>query len=106
MNLQNLPTTADVWRPNKYLAIEAAGSTKGRVDGINPVRRSYDNDRIHAFETIHQRQELCYGAGIRMHSCLPSLGRERIQFIDENDRRCMVSGFAEDSSQIAFGFTG
>ena len=103
MDFQDLAAAGDIGRTDEDFAVEPARPAEGGVDGIDPVGRRNDDDGIDPLQPVHQRQQLRHRAGVGMRAGLAALGRHRVQFVDEDDRRRVVARLAEHAAQIGFG---
>ena len=45
-------------------------------------------------------------ANVGVRAGFAALRRDRVELVDEDDRRRVMAGFAEDAAQIAFGLAG
>ena len=81
------------------LAVEAAGPAERLVDRFGPVGRGDDDDVLPRLQAVEQRQQLRDEALLRLAGHLAALGRDRIDLVDEDDRRRGLGGLLEHLAQ-------
>src|SRR5208337_5037251 len=78
------------------LPVEPAGPPQGSVDGIDAVGCA-DNNYLTAFlEAVHHGQELGNDPAFDLPGHLLAPGRDRIELVDEDDRRSVLACLLED----------
>ncbi len=82
------------------VGIEAPRPQDGRVNGRQPVGRRQHDDLPPRVEAVEQDEEL--GDQLRVMGLMQPVAPagERVQFIDENDRRLVRAGSCEDLSEV------
>ena len=102
MHVENRLSTAYVWRGNNDHSIETTRPQQGRVEDIRPIGRRDDNHASMVFKSVHFHQDLIerlLAFVIGVAQSRSALATNRVNFVDEDDARCTVAGFAE---QIAY----
>jgi hypothetical protein len=105
VNLENFETAGWVRNANIDLTIEAAKTTKGRIDRVGAVSGGHDNDvgaRLHA---VHQGEQLRNDTTLDLAVSLVTLGRNRVDLVDEDDGRRVLFRLLESLSEVGLGFT-
>ncbi len=100
MDLQNLHPVRLGGHPDLDLAVEPPGSSERRIDRIRPVRCP-DHDHLPAVrDPVHHRQKLRDHTPLDLAVDILPLGCDRIQFIDEDDRRSVVFRIFKDLAKF------
>ncbi len=69
------------------LAVEAAGAAKRLVERFGPVGRGDDDGVLARLDPVEQGQQLGDEPLLGLAGDLAALGRDRIDLVDEDDRR-------------------
>ena len=102
MDAQYLAPAAFVGNADDDLAVETAGPAQRLVDCFRPVGRG-DDDQVGArLQPVHQRQQLGDEALFGLAGHIAALGRDRIDFVDEQDGRRSLGRFLENLAQLLF----
>ena len=104
MDAQDLETRLHIRWADVYFAIEATGASERGIERFELVRRSDHHNAVDLAQTVHEREQLRYRADIRMASEVSARPRDRIDFVDTDDRRRVMCSFAEKLAQRAFRF--
>ena len=87
MDRQDLAAAALVGDPDDDLAVEAAGAAERLVERLGPVGGGDDDEILARLEPVEQGEELGDEALLGLALDLAALGRDRIDLVDEDDRR-------------------
>ena len=99
VNADDLAAAVLVGDPDHDLAVETAGAAQRLVDRIGAVGGG-DHDQIGArLQPVHQRQQLGNEALFSLTRHPVALGSDRIDLVDEDDRRGVAAGLLEDLAQ-------
>ena len=82
------------------LAVEAAKAAERRVDSVRPVRRADHDDGRALLEAVHERQQLRDDAALDLAVRLVALRRNRVDFVDEDDRGRVLLRLLERLAQV------
>ena len=105
MDAEDLAPAALVGHADDDLAVEPAGPAQRLVDRLGAVGRG-DHDEIGArLQPVHQRQQLRDEALLGLARHLAALGRDRIDLVDEDDRRRGLGRFLEHLAQPLFAIS-
>jgi hypothetical protein len=104
VDAEDLAPSAFVGNAHDDLAVEPAGTPQRLIDCFGAVGRGDHDDVGARFQPVHQRQQLRDEALLRLARHLPALRRDRIDLVDEHDRRRGLGGFLEHLPQLAFRF--
>ena len=85
------------------LAIETAGAAQGLVDRFGPVGRGDHHQIDPRFEPVHQGEQLRHQPLFGLALYLAALGRDRVNFVDEQDRRRGLGCCFEYLAELLFG---
>ena len=103
MDAEDLATTAFVGHADDDLAVEPARTTQRFIDRLGTIGRR-DHDEVRArFNTVHQRQQLRDETLLRLARHLATLGCDRIDLVDEDDRRRCLRRLLEDLAEARLG---
>ena len=104
MDFQDLLPAFTVGNADLGFPVEAPRSPKGRVEAVGNVGRGGDDHLTTGVQPIHQRQELCHHPPFELAIAveLGSAGGDRVDFIDEDECRCVLPRLLEDPSQMRF----
>src|SRR6266699_3796406 len=105
MNLQHLQPAIAIRHANLDLTVKSARPTQSRIYRIRTIRRPDHHHLSPRLETIHQRQELRRNSFLYLSSDLFSLRCDRINFVDEDDRRGILLCFLENVPQPLLALT-
>src|SRR6266566_8908939 len=105
MNLQHLQPAIAIRHANLDLTVKSARPTQSRIYRIRTIRRPDHHHLSPRLETIHQRQELRRNSFLYLSSDLFSLRRNRINLVDEDDRRRILLCFLENVPQPFLAFS-
>src|SRR5699024_60803 len=86
------------------LPVEAPATPERGVDGIHPIGRADDHYLAALFEAVHQTEELGDDAAFDVAGGLVALWRDRIELVDEYDRRFVLLGVVEHLAELFFAF--
>mmetsp|Transcript_72452 Transcript_72452/g.156661 ORF Transcript_72452/g.156661 Transcript_72452/m.156661 type:complete len:454 (+) Transcript_72452:1318-2679(+) len=103
LDAQDLQAAVVVGNADVQLAVEAAEAAEGRIDGVRPVRRTDDDRLTAALHAIHEREHLGHHALLHLAVGLVTLRRDRIDLVDEDDRRRVLLGLLEGAAQVRLG---
>ena len=104
MDAQDLAPAALVGHADHDLTVEAAGAAQRLVDRLGAVGGG-DHHQIGArFEPVHQRQQLRDETLLRFARHLAALGRDRVDLVDEHDRRRVLGRLLKHLTQALFRF--
>jgi hypothetical protein len=96
---EDLAPAAFVGHADHDLAVEPAGAAQRLVDRVGPVGGGDHHDVGRGFQPVHQRQQLGDQPLFRLARHLRALGRDRIDLVDEDDRRRGLGRFLEHFAQ-------
>jgi len=98
--------TADFIRDtNIDFSIETSSTTKGRVDSVRSVSGADDNNLSATFSTVHKGEHLGDDTLLDLTLRLLSVWRNRIDFIDEDNRGGVLLTLLESLAQVLLGLT-
>ena len=86
--LQDVDTSLEIRKFDRYTTVETTRAKEGRVQGIRLVRCCQDDDGLRAVEAVHLRQELIQGLLtliVSTHRTVATLLTDGIDLIDEDD---------------------
>jgi hypothetical protein len=106
VNLKDLQAASGVGNTNVDLAIEATETTKGRVDGVGAVGGGHDHNVGAGLHAVHEGEKLGDDTPLDLTVGLVTLGRDRIDLVDEDDRRAVLLGLLEGLAQVRLGLSG
>ena len=108
MNLKNGEATANIWFVEHDLAIKTSGAEQCRVQYIGAIG-GCDNDHVRLFiKSIHLNKELIeslLSLVITSSSRTVPLAAYRVDFIDEDDARCMFFSFFKEVPYARCAYT-
>ena len=104
VDAENLAPPALVGHADHDLAIEAARTAQCLVDGIGTIGRRDDNEVGTLLQPVHQREQLGDKALFSLARHLGTLGGDRIDLVDEDDRRGSAGRLLEHFPQALFRF--
>lgn len=104
VNAQDLQAARGVGDANVNLAIETAETAQGHVNRIRAVGCTHNNHVLVALHAVHEGQQLRNDTPLHLAMRLVTLGRDRVDLVDENDCRRVLAGLLEGSPQIALRF--
>jgi len=99
---EDLAPPALVGDADHDLAVEAAGAAQRLVDGVGAIGRGDDDDVGALLQPVHQGQKLGDEALFRLAGDLGALGRDRIDLVDEDDRRRSAGRLLKHLPQALF----
>lgn len=105
VDLHNLKTAGRVGNTNVDLAIETAEAAKSGIDGVGSVGRSHDNDVRAGLHAVHEGEQLGNDSALDLTVGLVTLGGDRVDLVDEDDRRRVLLGLLESLAQVRFRLT-
>ena len=97
MDAEDLAATGLVGNADDDLAVEAAGAAKRLVDRFGPVGGGDDDGVLPRLDAVEQGQQLGDQALLGLAGDLAALGRDRIDLVDEDDRRRGLRRLLENS---------
>jgi len=104
VNADDLAPTGLVGHADHDLAVEPAGAAKRLVDRLGAVGSGDDDQILARLDPVHQCQQLCHQPFFGLAADLPALGGDRVDLVDEDDRRCRFCRFLENLAQALFRF--
>jgi len=99
VDLEDLDALRQAWKINRDLPIKAARAQQGRVKDVRPIGGGDDDDVVALFEAVDFGQELVEGLlafVVAAAETDAAMASNRIEFINENDRRGAVFGGAKE----------
>ncbi len=87
VDAEDLAAAGLVGHADDDLAVEAAGAAQRLVDRFGPVGRGDDHRVLARLDPVEQRQQLRDQPLFGLAGDLAALGRDRIDLVDEDDRR-------------------
>ena len=102
MGLEDGFTACQVRQFDRDAAVETAWPQQGRVQRFRPVRRGQDDDIVVGVETVHFRQQLVqrlFPFAVA-HGIACTLLTDSVDFIDEDDARCLLLGLLEEVADL------
>ena len=88
------------------LELESAGSQERRIQDLDQVGRSDDEDHLIAMEPVHLGEELVDHRMLDPRAAYTCLGPgERIELVEHDDRRCRLPSPPEDLTESFLAFT-
>ena len=97
VDAENLATAGLVGDSDDDLAVEAAGTAERLVERFGTVGRGDDDGVLPRLDAVEQGQQLGDQALLRLAGDLAALGRDRIDLVDEDDRRRALRRLLEQS---------
>ena len=98
--------TADLIRyTNIDLAIKATEASERRIETVRPVSGADADDLTATFDTVHESQELSDDTLLDLALRLLTVGRNRIDLIDEDNGGLVCLRLSEGLPQILLGLT-
>ena len=98
VNIHDFLSSITVWDTNLDFSVESSGSSKSWVECISSVGCTNDNNIVSALHPIHQRKHLRNNTSFNFTTNVFTLRTNRIDFIDEDDRRRVFACFIKDFS--------
>ena len=89
---------------NGNLPVEPSRPAQGRIEDVGKIGGRNDNDLVPLRKPVHQRQQLGDHPLLHFAHHLVAAGRNRIQFVEENNARRLAAGLFEDLPQMGFAF--
>ncbi len=102
VDAEDLATAALVRHADDDLAVEPAGTAQRLVDRLGAVGRGDHDDVGARLQPVHQGQQLRDEALLGLARDLAALGRDRIDLVDEHDRRRRLGRLLEHLAQARF----
>ena len=99
MDAEDLAAARLVGHADDDLAVEAAGAAERLVDRFGPVGRGDDDGVLPRLDAVEQGQQLGDEALLGLAGDLAALGRDRIDLVDEDDRRRALRRLLENLAQ-------
>ena len=87
VDAEDLAAAGLVGHADDDLAVEAAGAPQRLVDRLGPVGRGDDDRVLPRLDAVEQGQQLRDQPLLGLAGDLAALGRDRIDLVDEDDRR-------------------
>ena len=103
VDAKDLAPAVLVRHPDQDLPVEPAGTAQSFVDRFRPVGGGDHHQVLARLQTVHQRQQLGDEALLRLSRHLPALGGDRINLVDEDDRRRGLARFLEQFTELLLG---
>jgi len=100
VDAQNLEAAVLVRHANVHLAVEAAEAAERGVDRVGAVGRADDDDVRARLQPVHEREELRDDAPLDLALRLLSLGRDRVDLVDEDDGGRVLLRLLEGLAQV------
>ena len=103
VNLQNIATIVRLRIRDVQVKLEASGAEQGRVDRFDEVRRADHEHEFFLAKAVHFGEQLIdhrmFDAATAVGS---ACGGERVEFVENDDRRGRLPRFVEDLPQVLF----
>ena len=99
MDAENLAAAFLVGDADDDFAVEAAGAAKRLVDRFRTIGGGDDDQILPRLQPVHQAQQLGDEALFRFAGDLATLGSDRIDLVDEDDRRRGLGRMLEQLAQ-------
>src|SRR5271167_108329 len=80
------------------LAVEPPGAQQRRIENLGPVGRREQDEAARRIEAVELGQELVQRLVLLVlpaHAEGAASAAERVEFVDEDDRRCMLASLVE-----------
>jgi len=90
---------------NVDLSVETTGTTKRWVDRVRSVCGANDDDLAAALGTVHERQQLSDDTLLDLSLSLFSIGSNRVDFVNEDNRGGVLLALLEGLTQILLSLT-
>ena len=100
MDIDDLFAAVLVGNADLQLTVKAAGSAQSRVDGVTAVGCADHNDVVAPLHTIEESQELGYDPTLDLPGDVLALGRDTVEFVNEDDRWGVGSGLVENFAEL------
>mmetsp|Transcript_11509 Transcript_11509/g.35189 ORF Transcript_11509/g.35189 Transcript_11509/m.35189 type:complete len:247 (-) Transcript_11509:1875-2615(-) len=106
---KNVLELVRAWRPTVHAVGEAARAQKGRIDEIGPVGAGHHEDVGVALHAVELGEQLAHDALVETarSAVLAAAARarhtERVQLVEEEQRRTELACAAEDAAQLLLG---
>ena len=88
---------AHVGRRHEDLAVEAPGAQQRAVELLEHVRRGHHDHVVAGVEAVHLDQELIQRLVALPRDIRAAMGADRVELVDEDDRRGILAGLLEQS---------
>jgi hypothetical protein len=99
VDLQDFSAAGAVGRLDRHTPVEAAGTQQCRVEHVGAVGGRQNDHRLARVETIHLDQQLVERLLTLVvpadKVAAPAPPADRVQLVDEDDRRCALLGLGE-----------
>ena len=105
VDAEDLAPAALVRHADHDLAVEAAGPAQRLVDRLGPVGRGDDDQILARLEPVEQGQQLGDEALLGLAGHLAALRRDRIDLVDEDDRRARLAAASSNMSRRRFSLS-
>src|SRR6266568_1183689 len=105
MNLQHFQPAITIRHADLDLAVKPARPTQRGIYRIRTIRRPDHHHLPPRLETIHQGQELRGNSLLYLSGDLFSLRRNRVNLVDEDDRRSILLRFLENVPEPLLALT-
>ena len=100
VDAENLAAALLVGNADDDLAVEAAGAAKRLVDRFGPIGGGDDDQILPRLQPVQQAQQLGDEALFRLAGDLAALGSDRIDLVDEDDRRRGLGRMLEQLAKL------
>src|SRR5690606_19519683 len=90
VDVQDLEASVSVRDADDQLPVKATGASERLVDGVRSIRRPDHDQVLSGLESVHQGEKLGHQASLAFTDALASLGCDRIDLVDEDDRRIVL----------------
>ena len=106
VDLEDLETARRVGNTDVNLTIETTETTKSGIDRVGPVGGGHDDNVAAGLHAVHESQKLGNDTALDFSVGLVTLGGDRVDLVNEDDRGRVLLGFLERFSEVGFRFTG
>ena len=100
VDLEDLEPPFLVRDPDLDLAIKPPAPPQCRVEGVGDVRGTDHHHLPPPFQAVHQGEELGDDPALHLALGILPLGGDRVDFVDEDDRRGVLLGILEDLPEL------
>ncbi len=95
--LQDRLAAREVGRSDEHLPVEPAGAKERRVEVLEPVRRTDDDDAVRAAKAVELDEELVQGLVVlAVEARAGAAHADRVELVDEDDRRRVLARLVEE----------
>ena len=102
MDAEHLKTTIFVGAANVDFAVETTKASQRRVNRVGAVGGADDNHVGTLLEPVHKGKHLGHDTALNLTVGLVALWGDRVDLVDEDDRRGILLGLLKGLAQVAF----